>query len=603
MLLKQQTNLTSANAVLAAIEAALLANGWASVASAYEGTGRRLHLSKNGLYAHLRSAKVEYGVFTDAPGAFSGIGLTVGTGYAGGASWRQQPGCPVERTYGAAQAVCAAFNGAANLWVYSDASDNVLVVLEAPTGVFQQLAFGSSIRKEAAFTGGMYLWGTQRGTGLQSLAANKTPLAQDYALYVRADVDAFTGKWLGTGFSEQYSVGATGKNACTSAQETTAVPTYKNLLTRTVSATNGQPLMLPCRVFAQRDNGKWCVLGEVPMVYACNKVPVSTGQGAGSGWQLGDESYVLFPGIALKLTDEPSAATRAAGDAAPMRGARSQLEGKVLIAPAALNLGFIGSESAHPLTFWNTSPDAAAISTGVSIEDIYGIQVQGGLAFTLLPGSATQRVLLVRATGKPIVKEQLAFAFEGMRSSVVQVSGNRLVLFTLSPDWAGGVRESISYKSSLVESYGGKEQRASLVSKPGRVLAFTAKALSSTELAMAEAAIYAGQAVAIGAPLWSQVCRTTDSAPAGSLTIKADTRLGDYAAGGFAVLTLGEVAEVVEVAAVAADYLTLAKGTTHAFAKGAQLAPLLVARLESELASTHDTAAVAAYDIKLVEEV
>lgn len=603
MLLTSKTNITSPNEVLAAVQAALAANGWLTVASAYEGTGRRVHLSKGGVYVHLRSALNELGVFTDTYGNFSGLGLTVGTGYAGGADWRQQPGVPVERRYLAAQAVCAAFNGAANLWVIADSLDNTVIVLEAPTGVFQQLAFGPSLRKEAPFTGGMYLWGTQRGSGLQYLAANKTPLAQDYAFFVRADVDAFTGKWLGAGFSDQAAVGYTGKNAATSAQETYAVPTYQKLLARTVSYDNGQPVLLPTRIFAQRDSGSWCQLGEVPLVYATNKVKVANGQGAGSPLQLGDEAYILFPGIAIKLNDEPAAAARAAGEAAPVRGARSQLEGKVLISPASIDAGFIGSDTAYPLTLWNTNPTETAIGAGVSIQDFYGVQLQGGLAFSIEPGRAIQRMLTVRATGKPMVNEQIAFAFEGMRSSTVNLTGNRLVLFTLSPDWSAAVREAVSYQSSLVESYAGKEQRASLVSKPGRTLSYTAKALSSTELARAEAAIYAGQAVAIGAPLWSQASRTTAATPAGSKAVSADTRLGDYAPGSFAVLTLGELAEVVEVAAVSPEGLTLVQATTTAFAKGAQLAPLLVARLEAEISSSHDTAAVAAYDIKLVEEV
>lgn len=605
MLIAQHINLTSANAVLESLTSDLAARGWTLLAKTNDGAGKRAHLAKNGIYIHLRAANAESGIFTDAPGAFSGLALTVGSGYTPTSGWREQPGTPKEKVYGASQAVCSAFNGAANTWLIADDADNTVLVIEAPTGIYQQLAWGPSIAKAAPFTGGAYCWGTQRGTGLQSLAANKTPLAQPFSLYVRADVDSFTGKWVGTGITtEQWNLGWTGKNAIASAQETTLVPMHQPLANRTTSQVNGQPHLLPARIFVARDNGKWSHLGELPLVYETNKVPVGTGTGAGATTHLGDEDYLLFPGIAVKLSDAPpvAVAARAAGQLAPVDTARGQIDGKVLISPASINAGYIANDTAHTLTLWNTSPVRFATGTGVRSSDIYGLELDGGQAMTLKPGSVSQRILLVRGKGKPLLDEQIAFTFEGMRASTVGIKGNRLVLFTLSPDWSQPVVEGTRYKSSLLSTYGGHEQRASLTSKPLRTLTYTAQALTATERAQAEATLYAGQALAIGAPIWTQETRAKAAIQAGALYINADTRAGGFEAGGFAVISKDSRAEVVDIQAVGDDGLTLSLPVTSDWAVGASVAPLLVARLEADLDSASDAGTVAAYNITLTEE-
>lgn len=605
MLIKHETNLSGPSSVLGAASAALAANGWTLTYIGAEGTGTRAHLTKNGIQVNLRSALNESkALFNDASGyTFSGIGMNVSTGYAAAQPWHTQPGGPVDKVYGSGQAVCAPFNGSANYWLFEDSSTNVMLVIESPSGVFQQLAWGVSIDKESSFTGGAYCYGTQRGAGVNAKTTNTTPLSELFSCYVRADVDAFVGKWVGTGiYITQYSAGWTGKNAVVSSQDTNIVPVSKPIRWRSVGVLDGHPVMLPARLYVERDTaGTYAVLGTIPMLFETAKVTDSLQ--AGTTVYIGRDSYMLFPGFSVKLTDKTQAAF--VGSGRRIACATKETDGKVLSSPGAIDAGYIVADKTYPVRLWNTNLGAEAAIVSVNYADLYGISFDGNAFLSLGPGEGGSCSLTVKATGKAAVDDTVVFQLAGdvTRSPAIRVTGNRIAMLYPAPDWAAGVQESRLFASSLIESYSGKEQRASLVSKPVRSLSFTVRTMDALETAKAEALLYGWHARAYGVPCWHEQRRLTAAAQPGEHVLTLDTAYGAFVAGGYVAIRLSDdELTVSRVASVGNETLTLDDPVQVKLPVGTQIVPVIFARLDSDVKNTSDSLEVGEFSLSFKEE-
>ena len=79
--------------------------------------------------------------------------------------------------------------------------------------------------------------------------------------------------------------------------------------------------------------------------------------------------------------------------------------------------------------------------------------------------------------------------------------------FTLPPDWAEGVKYSRAWRTSIITTAQGEEQRSALWTWPRRSLEYTVGGLSYRESAYIKRKFFKGQGTVYGVPLWT--CRTT----------------------------------------------------------------------------------------------
>lgn len=306
----------------------LQGQGWTLDSSAVDGSGRRAHLHKGSDYVNFRAAMNEAIWPNLAGSAFYGIGLYMGTGYSGASGWAAQAGGPLKNggtdTVGAAMRLAS---GAITAYhFFDDGSDNVVVVIERAGSRFTHLGFGRSLTKSGSWTGGAYFYsalaGKYGGTttvvgGIDDLHAGAPfAISQPYgtnsitqlgnAAFVRADVDAFTGKWIG--FSSTMLTandGYTGKLGhagldynIASEIVPTDFPGYPRVLFHLVSAFNAQAVLLPIFAFAQRDAGGYSLLGQVPNVFVTSAV--EGGYAAGSAYTVNGKNFMLFPRFAVR---------------------------------------------------------------------------------------------------------------------------------------------------------------------------------------------------------------------------------------------------------------------------------------------------------------
>ena len=306
----------------------LTANGWTLDSSVADGTGWRAHLHRGGDFINLKSTTgaVNPWGFTPAPAptaSSAALHLYMGTGWNGAANWNLQAGAPIGN--GVAFTVGCSMplpTGAITSYhFFADASgDNIVVVVEKTTNIFADLGWGVSLTKAGSWTGGPYFFGSLYGYSFANTSTTKQgtqnglsahdpfrwgdPINNGSPGYVRADVDAFTGKWLSCSNSTIVSTtGYTGKKLAVGLRGfTSAIPTdipseefFRERLTPDFT---NQATLIPVRIYAARDAGGYSPLGSIPAVFRSN----ATEEGFSSLTEvpLGADTYMIFPNFAVQ---------------------------------------------------------------------------------------------------------------------------------------------------------------------------------------------------------------------------------------------------------------------------------------------------------------
>lgn len=299
----------------------LVARGWTSNMSQADGTGWRAHLSKGSTYANFRATPGNESIW--AGGAISlatqiGIGMYLGTGYSGAAAWSAQAGGPIGN--GAAYTLGTFMQTPAGAmtayYFFDDGADNILVVVERTSGIFTHLAWGTTLAKAGAWTGGAYFtgpisayWGggvNEEGSATLSAYCpghNGSRPNGNQSGFVRADVDTFTGKWVGISSLTTANIGYTGKNGASAIPGANGYPVdipncSIEFMSRQTSSLNSQANLIPVRWYAQRDGGGYSMLGTIPSIFATNAT--TKGYANGEEILIGADTYKVFPNFAVK---------------------------------------------------------------------------------------------------------------------------------------------------------------------------------------------------------------------------------------------------------------------------------------------------------------
>lgn len=307
----------------------LNSQGWNTDMSQADGSGWRAHLHKpgTGVYVNLRAAHNEI-IQTDAdPAAKTGIAIYLGTGFSSGSAWHAQAGRPLAngQTY-TEISFCRLPIGAVIGWkAFQDGNDNIIVVIEKTGGIFAHLGFGVSLNKVGSWTGGPYffasspMWnamtdgyaGDAGHTATCPMGCISLQNAPNVGIagasgFVRVDVDGFTGNWVGVScIATDWRLGYTGKNGVAGIryrsgeddQEATAIPGYQVLWNCLVSTMTTRAVLLPVRIYVQRDGGGWSMIGTLPSIYVSSAV--GQGYNALSTYTVGAKTFMLFPSFAV----------------------------------------------------------------------------------------------------------------------------------------------------------------------------------------------------------------------------------------------------------------------------------------------------------------
>lgn len=307
----------------------LVANGWTQDRSAVEGSGWTVtaHLGSN--YVNLRACENENTPWQNGFSATHyGIHMYLGTGFNSGNTWNAQAGGPVgssSNPIGVGMHLSA--GPFSNYYFFCDPSgDNVMVVCEKTPGLFVHLGWGATFQKAGSYTGGAYFFGSSSGyyTSYGSAGANTPGFTSSSdcpgvtfdqiggaPCFVRADVDSFTGKWIGIfGQNSGANQGDQGKHGESSVHATfgsmqTFFPVFAystanyQFQYEQTSQQDSRANLLPIFLWVNRDGTTtgYSLLGSIPNVFSTNGV--GHGFSNADEYVIGSATYKMFPNFAV----------------------------------------------------------------------------------------------------------------------------------------------------------------------------------------------------------------------------------------------------------------------------------------------------------------
>lgn len=291
---------------------------------------------------------------------------------------------------------------------------------------------------------------------------------------------------------------------------------------------------------------------------------------------------------------------RAALTGAADRSFRDDWYHRIHVLPAAIDFGNLVSPASQAVEVWNAflSPISLAAIEATGAD---GVSLTGQPRPPLVYGALTSRVHTVAAStqGSPVLSARYVLRFSNGASSTLTVTGRRVVVFGFAPNWAGGITERLAWRTDVLESYDGSEQRIRLRSVPRRRFEFQLD-LAGQDVRVLETLLHAWGARIFAVPVWTD--RTVLTAPlsAGATAVRvSDAAHADYHAGGLvAFWSDNQQHEVGEILSLAGNALTLKQPLSRGWPAGTRVFPARFARIDGDMVVAHPTDALASARVR-----
>lgn len=261
---------------------------------------------------------------------------------------------------------------------------------------------------------------------------------------------------------------------------------------------------------------------------------------------------------------------------------------KIIILPRVKAIGFVLSSTQFPVEVWNTFHDSAKSLESITVTGSGGITIAN--PFTLPKSIGAKGSIIFQAVipgaGDVNIALDVVFAFAGISGTDMEVTGSRILVFSVEPDWENGVEESIEYLTNVLTAYNDSEQRRALRTQPRRGLKFTAQALDARSAAGMEALVWGWQHLPYGVPFWQDAQPLRTAISPGAVVLDVDTTLRLFAPGGILVLFKDEFTfEALTIADMDDGSITLSAPTQFAWDAGAgtKVVPVFLGRLANSI--------------------
>ncbi|RLE34434.1 MAG: hypothetical protein DRJ61_05205 [Acidobacteria bacterium] len=309
------------------------------------------------------------------------------------------------------------------------------------------------------------------------------------------------------------------------------------------------------------------------------------------------DEYV-WPRVPKYESDLPLAGAFSKTDGTPLKFNRSSRVGvttwdssqaidvynRIHIFPNPLILGTLLVSQERTVEVWNAYRVPQLLSA-IDAEDAEGLDLGEPKATPTTFGALEIRfyILSPASTGPAQIDARYTFVFPS-DSPTLQVTGTRVIPFNFRPDWSQPFIETLEWKTQVLRSFDGSEQRVKVRQIPQKYIEFKTM-LQGVQRQRFNTLMWGVQTGVFSVPVWADESSLTSSVAVGALTLPVVTTDLDFRAGGLAVVILDEeVMEVVEIQDVNASSLTLVKGTESAWGVNTSVIPVHLARLGKEVA-------------------
>ena len=266
---------------------------------------------------------------------------------------------------------------------------------------------------------------------------------------------------------------------------------------------------------------------------------------------------------------------------------------RVHLLPGRMALGNLLSAQIRQVEVWNAHFAPKTLSAIIG-------QNNGGLTLAAPVNPPTTYGMLesrlhnlsIGLDGPPVIEASFIFQFPG-EAPTLSVTGRRVVVFGIAPDWSDGWLERLMWATDVLTARDGTEQRIRLRSQPRRSLEFSLLA-AGDDTALLDVLLSAWQARVYALPVWPDKSRLSSRVNAGSTVIPVATPHLEYAADGLLVIgTDSRNTEAAEILSVASNAVTLKQPLLQTWPAGAFVVPAQTARLRMKQGVARVTESIA----------
>lgn len=252
---------------------------------------------------------------------------------------------------------------------------------------------------------------------------------------------------------------------------------------------------------------------------------------------------------------------------------------RILIEPILLDFGTVLSEQTLSFIVWNGYLVPKQLDAINEVDFDTGTSFSGDtLPRSYYPLEEETYSVTVTTVGGPNIDSDLVFDWESPIPNItVEIIGSRIVLLPVT--FRSGLKEYLVWKTDVLNSYNGTEQRVRVRLSPRQQIAGKAY-LDPHEMHRVENLIYGWRKREWAIPMWIESRKIDSAVTAGDFTVNASTLYGDFRVDRLAVLWEGpRKYDVFQIASLTATTITANRAIAQDFSANAVLMPIRSARM------------------------
>jgi hypothetical protein len=296
-----------------------------------------------------------------------------------------------------------------------------------------------------------------------------------------------------------------------------------------------------------------------------------------------------------------------------LSGARQEIFGgrlfeRIIVNPRMKALGFVLTATQFPVEVWNAFRDTDQILDAINITGTGGLTLADPYGEPLLYPALNSFIYqaTVPTAGPPQINQEVEFVFlSGVLGADVEVTGSRITIFSVQPDWNEGIEESVEFLTDVLLAYSDNEQRRALRQLPRRALRFRALTLNARDAAGMESLIWGWQNQPYGVPWWPDAQPLSSDIAPGTFVIPVETADRLFAPGGLLCIWVDEFTfESLSIASVSAHSVTTTSPTQFAWkgGPGTRVLPVFLCRLPSSIDVRRHSSEIDQVDLNFIGE-
>lgn len=281
---------------------------------------------------------------------------------------------------------------------------------------------------------------------------------------------------------------------------------------------------------------------------------------------------------------------------------------RIIVIPRTKALGFVLTATQFPVEVWNAFRNTDQVLTEIDITGSGGLTLADTFGEPLLYAALNSFIYqaTVPSVGASQIDQDVEFVFaSGVGGADMEVTGSRITLFSIAPNWDEGMEETLEYLTDVLKSYSDAEQRRALRQLPRRAMRYTAFTLNARDAAGMESLIWGWQNQPYGVPWWPDAQPLLSDTPSGSFVIPVDTADRQFAVGGLVAIWVDEFTfEALSIETVAAHSLTVTSPTQFDWkgGPGTRVMPVFLCRLPAGVDVSRYSSEIDQVDVAFIGE-